>query len=135
MKKIILTDSNTLKQIRPSSAEISYYRVSGNEIKELIETIEQLESSGDVMIENKIKRDGISYGLYLQTGSWYPAMEETIVDVPYEEITINFGTSNPTSKDVNLRENWDKGYFDLEARILYIKKNEKSENFKKIFEK
>ena len=84
--KIIITDSNTFKQIRPLVAETTYRRFSGTEVKDLITYIEGLEEQGLVEIENKIKRDGNSYGLYLATGSWYPAVDaasEAIVDVPY----------------------------------------------------
>lgn len=126
--KIILTDSNTLKQIRPLVAETRYRRFSGSEIKDLITYIESLEKQGVVEIENKIKRDGNSYGLLLATGAWYPAVDaasEAMVDVPYGAIAINISVANSTNKlDINDRENWDKGMFDLEARVMRIEKTE-----------
>ena len=124
--KIIITDSNTLKQIRPSVADIRYRRFSGREVKKLMDYIDVLEQKGLVEVENKIKRGGISYGLYLATGSWYPGVEissQAIIDVPYETIAVNISVANSTHKlDINDRENWDKGMFDLEARVMKIER-------------
>lgn len=132
--KVVLTDSNTLKQIRPKSARIVYERIIDSEIKDLINYLEDLESKGLITIENRIKREGYSYGLYLITNKWYPAVEETsdaIVDIPYGAISINFSVLNPTNKlDINDRNNWDKGYFDLEARVFRVEKNEESKTWK-----
>lgn len=128
--KIILTDSNTFKQIRPLISEIKYKRFSGTEVKDLIKYIEELEKKGLVEIENKIKRDGISYGLLQTTGSWYPAVDmasESIVDVPYEGISINISVANSTNKDINDRENWDKGMFDIEARVIRLDRTDKTD--------
>lgn len=126
--KIILTDSNTFKQIRPSVAETRYRRFSEAEIKDLMEYIGNLEKEGKVEIENKIKRDGNAYGLYRATGIWYPAVDtasEAIVDIPYGAISINLSVANPTNKlDINDRDNWDKGMFDLEARVMKIEKTD-----------
>lgn len=126
--KIILTDSNTFKQIRPIVAETRYRRFSGTEVKDLISFIEDLEQRGLAEIENKIKRDGNSYGLLQATGAWYPAVDaasEAMVDVPYGAIAINISVANSTNKlDINDRDNWDKGMFDLEARVIRIEKTD-----------
>lgn len=125
--KVILTDSNTFKQIRPSVSETQYRRFSGAEVKDLINYIEDLEKQGLVEIENKIKRDGNSYGLLLATEKWYPAVDttsEAIVDVPYGAIAINISVANSTKLDINDRDNWDKGMFDLEARVIKIGRTE-----------
>lgn len=126
--KIILTDSNTFKQIRPLTGEIRYRRFSGNEVKDLMNYIGSLEQQGLAEIESKIKRDGTAYGLLQTSGAWYPAVDtasEALVDVPYGSIAINFSVANPTNKlDVNDRDNWDKGMFDLEARVIRIEKTD-----------
>lgn len=126
--KIIITDSNTFKQIRPLEAETRYRRFSGKEVKVLMEYIEDLEQQGLVEIENKIKRDGNAYGLLQATGYNSPVVDmasEAIVDVPYGAISINISVANPTNKlDINDRENWDKGLFDLEARVMRIEKTD-----------
>lgn len=129
--KIILTDSNTFKQIRPLISDIKYKRFSGTEVKDLIVYIEELEQKGLVEIENKIKRDGYSYGLLQATGVWYPAVDmasESIVDVPYDGIAINISIANSINKlDINDRDNWDKGMFDLEARVIRLDRANKDD--------
>lgn len=125
--KIIITDSNTLKQIRPLESEISYRRFIGKEVQDLINYIKDLEQRGLVEIENKIKRDGHSYGLLLSTGVSFPAVDaasEAMVDVPYGAIAINISVANSSKLDVNERENWDKGMFDLEARVMRIERTD-----------
>lgn len=126
--KIILTDSNTFKQIRPLVAEAKYRRFSGTEVKDLMDYIGVLEEQGKVEIENKIKRDGNAYGLLQSTGAWYPAVDmasEALVDVPYGAIAINISVANSINKlDINDRDNWDKGMFDLEARVMRIEKTD-----------
>lgn len=126
--KVIITDSNTFKQIRPLVAETRYRRFSGTEVKDLMEYIGDLEKQGKAEIENKIKRDGNAYGLFQATGLWYPAVDtasEAMVDVPYGTIAINISVANSTNKlDINDRENWDKGMFDLEARVMRIEKSD-----------
>lgn len=133
--KIIITDSNTIKQIRPIKAEIQYKRFYAYEIKDLIAYVEELEKNGLAEIENKIKRDGYAYGLLKFTGAWYPAVytsSEAMVDVPYGAIVINLSVANSISKmNINDRENWDKGMFDLEARVMRIEETNKT-NWKKL---
>lgn len=135
--KIILTDSNTLKQIRPSVAKVTYCRLLlGTDIRDLMNYIEDLEKQGKVEIENKIKRDGNAYGLLKATGTWYPAVDtasEAMVDVPYGTIAINISVANPTNKlDINDRDNWDKGMFDLEARVMRVEENTDITNWRKL---
>lgn len=129
--KIILTDSNTFKQIRPLVAETKYRRFSGTEVKDLMDYIGDLEIKGLVEIENKIKRDGNAYGLLQSTGAWYPAVDmasEAMVDVPYGAVAINFSVANSTNKlDINDHDNWDKGLFDLEARVMRVEKTDISD--------
>ena len=117
---IYLTDSMSLKVIAAAihDAELSYRRIVGNE------SIKKIFDQYKGQIISKIKRKGYAYGISKLTESEFPAVEpgkSTMVDIPYGGIVINVGISNPTQYDIDNLELWDKGLFDLELRILYIK--------------
>lgn len=118
---IFLTDSYSLKTIASgiSEATIEYRLIKGTEnIKKFIEEVKD-------NVTCKIKRPGHAYGLSKITGYEFPAVEaggNTIVDAPYDSMVINVGLANPTREDIDDFENWDRGFLELELRVIVIRR-------------
>lgn len=118
--KYFLTDSYSLKMIAPGihEASIEYRLIKGtNNIRNFMEEIRD-------NLTSKIKRPGYAYGLSKLTGYEFSAVEtgNTIIDAPYDSMVINVGLSNPTREDIDNKENWNRGLFELELRVITIKK-------------
>lgn len=121
--KYFLTDSYSLKTIAPGIQEaiIEYRLIRGTEdIKNFIEEVRD-------NLTSKIKRPGYAYGLSKLTGYEFSAVElgaNTIIDAPYDSMVINVGLSNPTRNDIDNPENWNRGLFELELRVITIRKKD-----------
>lgn len=115
---IYLTDSYSLKMIASGiqEATIEYKLIKGAEnIKNFIEETRE-------NITCKIKRSGYAYGLSKLTGYEFPVVSNTIIDAPYDSVIINVGLANPTREEIDNKENWDCGFFELELRVITIKR-------------
>ena len=117
-----VTDYGSINTISPGvrKSTISVERITGSEnIKNFFDEIKKNYS-----IVNKMKRDGYAYGLSRVSGIDFPVAKDPLVDAPYGSIVVWVGISNPTKMDSNNKENWDKGYFNLELTVGKINKTE-----------
>lgn len=113
-----LTDAYSWKTIAPAieEATIEYRRIKGTEnIRKYIEEVRE-------NIICKIKRPCYAYGLSKLTGFEFSSVSNTIIDAPYDSVVINVGLANPTKENLDNPDNWDRGFFELELRVVTIRK-------------